>query len=119
MRNRLEIANRLVVRIRDNGDQMLLAANHGRGRTASRSARCNSNPKLQRWAAIPLFRTSPTLVGRVQNGLAIGDDLEREAKRIEHRPQWQGNLAQKGIFNKRMLVSWQVSAVMASPSRRP
>jgi hypothetical protein len=44
---------------------------------------------------------SPTLLGGVQNRLAIGDDLEREAKRIEHRSQGQGDLAQEGIFDER------------------
>jgi hypothetical protein len=56
---------------------------------------------LQRWTAIALLRMAPTLVGGIQNRLAVGDDLKSEAKWIEDRSQRQFYLAQKGIVDGR------------------
>src|ERR1700722_4158244 len=88
-----EIANRLVVGIGNHGKQMLLAADYRTGRTVLRSALSHTDPEPQDGAAVTLFGVTPTLDGRVQNSHAVGDDLEGETKRIEHRSQWQIYLA--------------------------
>src|SRR5580700_9717484 len=76
----VEIANRLVVSICDHREQILLAADYRGGRTVLRSAPGHPDVEAQNGAAVTLFGVSPTPAGRVQHRLAVGGDLEGEAK---------------------------------------
>jgi hypothetical protein len=89
----VEIADRLVTRIGNHGKQILLAADYRSGRTVLRSTPGHPDAKPEDWFTATLFGVTPTLAGCVQHGLAVGGDLEGEAKRIEHSSQWQVHLA--------------------------
>jgi hypothetical protein len=93
----LQVTNRLIVSIRHDRKQVLLAADYRSGRTVSRGAGSYSNAELQNSAVITLFGVTPTRAGSIQDRLIIGDDLEGEAERKKHGVQRQIHLAEKGV----------------------
>src|ERR1700749_806159 len=94
----------MVMRIGNQGNQMLLTARHRSGRAVSGDTSSNADTELQHRTGIAWPGMPPTFAGSVQNCLAVGDDLEGETEWIEDLSQRQFHVTQEGIFDRRRFL---------------